>query len=361
MNIWIDVCHTPQYNFYRKLIIDLASRGHEVYVTVLKRGRTPKIVEREIGDMPHIHVYAIGRHRMSKWSAIVEANGLRIFQLLWWALGKHIDIVFSNCFPAMAIGWLLRRPRYAFDDDPQVWDFRPKQWTAIESDYCLYEAPADMRTAKNVKVLPVLKEWAYLAPKYFHADVEALKEYGVKPKQYIFLREVTVGTFNYAEQQAGAVKGIYHNIEQMRNEARQHGIDMQVLFSLEEKHRRNEYPDDWTLLQEPIRDIHSLIYYAVGLISSGDSMAREAALLGVPSYYLGVRYDMPANQAASKVAQLQNQQTMPVTQWLTQLAKPADALEQQQETLRDSIDHAFIDINAYMMSLVEKHDKKRNQ
>ena len=62
--------------------------------------------------------------------------------------------------------------------------------------------------------------------------------------------------------------------------------------------------------QEPIEDIHSLIYYAAGLVSSGDSMAREAALLGVPSYYLGIRYSMPANAAASKVASLQNQKTM---------------------------------------------------
>ena len=82
------------------------------------------------------------------------------------------------------------------------------------------------------------------------------------------------------------------------------------------KKRRDEYPADWIMLQEPIEDIHSLIYYAAGLVSSGDSMAREAALLGVPSYYLGIRYSMPANAAASKVASLQNQRTMPFEEWI---------------------------------------------
>ena len=91
---------------------------------------------------------------------------------------------------------------------------------------------------------------------------------------------------------------------------------MKVLFSLEEKKRRDEYPSDWILLQEPIEDIHSLIYYSAGLVSSGDSMAREAALLGVPAYYLGIRYSMPANAAASKVASLQNQKTMPFEEWI---------------------------------------------
>ena len=82
------------------------------------------------------------------------------------------------------------------------------------------------------------------------------------------------------------------------------------------KKRRDEYPADWILLQEPIEDIHSLIYYAAGLVSSGDSMAREAALLGVPSYYLGIRYSMPANAAASKVASLQNQKTESFERWI---------------------------------------------
>lgn len=358
MTVWIDLCHTPQYNFYRKLILQLSAEGHRVLVTILKRGRTPQIVARELEGVPGVKCFVVGKHAMRKWSVLLQANLLRLFQLTNWSLGKKIDLCLSNGMVACIVSKLRGIPCYAFDDDPQTIDFKPKQWTAIESNYCLFEAPQDMRKAKNVNVLPVLKEWAYLAPKYFSADAEALKEYGVKPKEYIFLREVTVGTFNYAEQQAGAVKGICQQIEQMREAARQQGKDMKVLFSLEEKHRRDEYPKDWILLQEPINDIHSLIYYSVGLISSGDSMAREAALLGVPSYYLGVRYDMPANLAASKVAGLHNQKTMKVEQWLANLTQSTEALEQQQEQLRKKIDTEFIDINEYMMNLVRKHDKK---
>ena len=55
MNIWIDICHIPQYNFYRPLMMDLAKRGHEVYVTVLGRGRTPQIMQHELAGTP-IHV-----------------------------------------------------------------------------------------------------------------------------------------------------------------------------------------------------------------------------------------------------------------------------------------------------------------
>ena len=148
-------------------------------------------------------------------------------------------------------------------------------------------------------------------------------------------------------------------------------------------------------------------------MSSGDSMAREAALLGVPAYYLGIRYGMPANAAASKVASLQNQKTMPFEEWVKEyieskpktqdsqsseddslLTSPYSAHEQapgqtndpsivadallnplqkqtknaknghadenvieqrmkQQDELRKHIDEEFIDINAYMLALVE--------
>ena len=124
------------------------------------------------------------------------------------------------------------------------------------------------------------------------------------------------------------------------------------------KKRRDEYPADWILLQEPIEDIHSLIYYAAGLVSSGDSMAREAALLGVPSYYLGIRYSMPANAAASKVASLQNQKTMPFDVWMNKvnelMNEGVNELTNHQTSLRKHIDDEFIDINEYMLSLVEQ-------
>ena len=109
--------------------------------------------------------------------------------------------------------------------------------------------------------------------------------------------------------------------------------------------------------QEPIEDIHSLIYYAAGLVSSGDSMAREAALLGVPSYYLGIRYSMPANAAASKVASLQNQKTMAFEEWIERVNElrneGVERLMDEQNKLRKHIDTEFIDINEYMLELVE--------
>lgn len=370
--IWIDIFHTPQFNFYKMFIVELASRGYEVNVTILKRGRTPQIVQHEMGGVEHVHLYFVGKHRMKYWSVILEANLLRIFQLLWWRLWHNGDVAFSNGFHAAMISWWFCKKSYSFDDDPQTIDFKPKKRFNTECNFCLFEDEHLAHMGGNVQILRCLKEWAYLAPNVFQPNPKVLEKYGVKPKQYIFLREVSVGTVNYAGQAAGAIRDVAGMIEEVigkREEVRgKNDETFHVLFSLEEKNRRSEYPADWILLQEPIEDIHSLIYYSAGLVSSGDSMAREAALLGVPSYYLGVRHSMPANLAASKVAGLQNTLTMPFEQWLNEvrggdierIEDRTNRMMQEQEALRKKIDNDFIDINAYMMSLVEKVEQEHN-
>ena len=343
MNIWIDIAHVPQWNFYKPFICELSNRGYHVYVTVLGRGKLPVIARNDL-QLPNVEVYVIGKHRMNKWSVYIEANLLRLPMLLWWALGKKIDVAFCNHHQASIIARILRIPGYAFGDDPESKIYSMFVKMATQSHMLIYEDTTNGRIMQGDKVLRCLKEWAYLNPRTFKPNEKVLEQYGLKPKGYLFLREVTVGTTNYTGQKSGAILGIKDMIP----------AGMKVLFSLEEKHRRNEYPADWILLQEPIEDIHSLIYYSAGLVSSGDSMAREAALLGVPAYYLGIRYSMPANAAASKVASLQNRKTMDFAQWIKSLPTDVNECEKRQKELRDHIDHEFIDINQYMLNLIEQ-------
>lgn len=344
MNIWIDILHTPQFNFYKPFITMLSERGYKVYVTVLNRGKLPMIVQKELEDIPNVAVSVIGRHRMNKMSVILEANLLRLIQLWLWCAKRKIDVSFSNGSHVGMMGKMFGFPAYEFEDDPQAADYQLMVKFSTQNHSIIYDLPDGYNLHPEDKMLKVLKEWAYLNPTLFHPNVDALKQYGVEPRKYIFMREVSVGTLNYADQEADTILKIASMIP----------IDMPVLLSLEKKDKRHLYPKEWILLQEPIEDIHSLIYYSAGLVSSGDSMAREAALLGVPAYYLGIRYDMPANAAAAKVANLQNQKTADFATWVKNLSIAPEAAEQQQIALRQHIDEEFIDINAYMMALVEQ-------
>lgn len=342
MNVWFDLCHIPQYNFYKWVICRLAEEGNTVFVTVLDRGKLIKIVNKEIGHLANIHIFVIGKHRSKKWSAIIDANLIRNIKLIRWVKGRKVDIGFSNGYQLALVGWLKRFPTYSFDDDPQTFDYWPKILLNTECNYCIYHY--DRKLSPKAHILPVLKEWAYLAPGYFEPDISVLDEYGIKPKEYLFMREVSVGTVNYAGQEYGAVLDIKDRIP----------AKFKVLFSLEDKSRRDLYPKDWILLREPLKDIHSLMYYSAGLISSGDSMAREAALLGVPSYYLGIRYDMPANATASEVAELQNARTMELSEWIESLLSESAGRINKQEISRKDISSHFIDINQYILNLCKR-------
>lgn len=339
MNVWIDILHTPQFNFYFQFIKKLNQEGkHNIYVTVLNRGKLPTIAKKELKDFSCVQISVLGRHRMSKMSAIIEANLLRLPVVFFWTLFKKIDISFSNGCHNAIIGRILRFPSYTFEDDIQTADYKLMSFFSTQNHSLLGVQNNEIKLHRRDKFLPVLKEWAYLAPEYFMPDVSVLEEYAVKPKEYLFLREVSVGTLNYTGQAYGAILNIKDLIPQ----------DKKVLFSLEDKSKRNLYPSNWILLQEPIKDIHSLIYYSAGLISSGDSMAREAALLGVPAYYLGIRYDMPANAAAHEVAGLQNTKTMTIENWLSFIYRK----DERQLLSRDRITNCFIDINGYLLSLI---------
>lgn len=339
LTVWVDLCHTPQYNFYRNTITRLVQEGNRVLITVLDRGRLVKIVRSEIGSLPGVEIFVIGKHGMTKASAIWEANVVRNLKLFRWLRGRKIDVGLSNGYAVAFFGWLKGFRTYSFDDDPQTIDYRPKLWFNTECNFCLYKAEG---LSPKAHILPVLKEWAYLAPGYFTPSVRELDKYGVSPKEYIFLREVTVGTVNYAGQESGAILGIKDLIPK----------GMKVLFSLEEKLRRDLYPADWILLQEPIGDIHSLIYYSAALVSSGDSMAREAALLGVPSYYLGIRYDMSANRSAAEVAGLCSRDKKSFKEWVEELPYGKEKGEEYQSKVRTIIAEKFIDINALILEKI---------
>lgn len=347
MRVWIDILHTPQFNFYKNFISRLAERGDEVFVTVLGRGKLPVIAKKELADLRNVKVDVVGKHRMTKFSAIIEANLLRFVLLYGWAKKHKIDIVFSNGHQCCFIAKLMGVYAYSFGDDPQSIDSKLKYKLGLNGFFCIYKWPDNVQLKKFFPVLSTLKEWAYLNTRDFKPEVAALEEYGLKPYSYLFLREVSVGTVNYAGQAPDSILQIATEVP----------ASVPVVLSLEKKENRNLYPCNWILLQEPVKDIHSLIYYSCGLVSSGDSMAREAALLGVPSYYLGIRYDMPANIAASEVADFSNRNTIPISQWLKKVENNKDQAAHNQTVLRNEIDSKFIDINEFMLQLVEKHRK----
>ncbi len=128
-----------------------------------------------------------------------------------------------------------------------------------------------------------------------------------------------------------------------------------VVLSLEDKSIASKFPSSWIILKEPVNDIHSLIYYSKLVISSGDSMAREGAMLGVPSIYCGIR-KMKANDLLADMGFLQHlpaeEMVLPANQIIDQ---PFDAAKQL--ATRNYLLANWDDMNLFMMQQINRYKK----
>lgn len=278
MKIIVDIAHPAHVNFFKNALRALSRDGHRVVVTGLRRGKLPRILEDELAEFP---IHYVGKHRGTKFSIIVEANLLKVFRLFFFVLKERPDFGLSvGSFTLGGVLKLFGKPNVQFDDDPE----RPVNVFLEKLTSTRLFFPPIVAPQPDVGTMNALKEWAYLSPRYFSATTEGLSSYGLTPKHYIFAREVSTGSLNYADQEANTIASL----------ADQLPAQGPVLLSLEDKQAKGAYPAHWIVLQEPVPDIHSLLYHSSLVISSGDSMAREGALLGVPSLYVGNR-DMRAN------------------------------------------------------------------
>lgn len=279
MKLLIDIKHPAQLNLFKTLAKELKEEGCEVTICYLQRGKLPKIIAAEYKGFSPI---PIGSSMGTRWSIIWNGN-LKRTAIFWGLIKKNkYDIcVAASSIPLALACRLTATPIIQFYDDPER-----KQVNKINellSSQLFF--PPIVKTNGKTSTFNCLKEWSYLSPRRFTPDTAILEQYGLKPHEYVFVREVSNKSFNYYGQEEGIVQKFSKDI---RN-------DVPVILSLEDKSQIGNYPKHWQILQEPVGDIHSLIYYSKLVISSGDSMAREGSMLGVNSVYCGMR-TMKANQ-----------------------------------------------------------------
>ncbi len=332
--VLIDIYHLPQFNFFKNAI--LSFKPEEVEVFCVNRGKLFPVVKHEL---PGYRVTCLGdyKHNKGMWSMVFRIIIPRIFQLFRLVGRNQYKFILTAHYQANFIAWLKGIPNIAFNDDPRRFVWPVLKFSADE----VYLPPFGPKY-QGVKVFNALKEWAYLSPNYFRPDAEALKPYGLEPKKYIFIREVSTKTSNYLSQQEDIVLSISRSFPE----------DWQVVLSLENKENAGKYPKGWLILEEPVADIHSLMYYSQIVISSGDSMAREGAMLGVPSIYAGNR-DMPANRILMEKEMLLKLEPEEVLPALRKIREGSLAFRGQEEFRRQLFEE-WDDVTTLILKKVEQ-------
>ncbi len=277
--ILIDIKHPAQLNLFKGLAQDLKNKGWLVTICYLERGKLPAIIKREYLGFELIPV---GSSQGTKWSIFWNGNVKRAKTFMDLIKTNKFNICVAASSAPLALACkLTRTPIIQFYDDPER--KRINQINAWLSNRLFF--PEIVEKTNKIETFNCLKEWSYLSPKRFAPNVIVLKNYDLKPYEYVFVREVSNKSFNYFNQEDAIVCSFSKDISKK----------LPVILSLEDKNIQTQFPKNWMPLVEPVDDIHTLMYYAKLIISSGDSMAREGAMLGVPSIYCGIR-KMKANQ-----------------------------------------------------------------
>ena len=334
MKIVIDINHVAHLNFFKNAIGILKDEGHEIFITILNRGRLIKIVEKEL-DL--IDYFISGNYRGGLISIIFETKLIGFFRLSYFVIKMCPDVGLS--VGNFVLGMILKlagKKNYQFDDDPER-----KVNVFLESltATTVYFPPITDKKIWNTKNFNALKEWAYLSPKYFTPDKRILMQYGLKEKKYFFIREVSNKSLNYQDQEESPVSVFAHQLTKHK-----------VVLSLENKANISKYPKEWILLQEPIEDIHSLIYYSRLLISSGDSMAREGAMLGIPALYCGFR-TMNANRILEDEGMLFHAIPRQIPQYVDDIIS-GKITTIPQDDFREILFNKWIDVTELIVNLI---------
>ncbi len=283
MNILFDINHPVDVNFFKNAILILQSRGNNIHIIFRDRGKLEKILRYELGQFP---ITMIGKHKHGFVKKITSQLH-RDSKIITYIKKNEIDLI--ACFGGTAAisSWYCRKPYLAFDDDFEYKiPFYHANWFSRRHIYPDFIEFSNSKTFKYHG----FKELAYLHPKYLKSSDRILEKYSISPEKYVFVREIANVSLNYQENNS--------ILKELISEIKKKGL--KIILSLENKDLEDNYIDDCIVLEEPVSDIYSLLYYSLFAVSSGDTVARETALLGIPTIYTGGR-TMVVNKALVEV------------------------------------------------------------
>jgi predicted glycosyltransferase len=269
MNVLVDVVHPADVNVFSCTINRLLAEGHKVTCTVLARGRLPEIVKKEF---PSCKIIVLGKHRKGVCAKIFgmisrELGFLRVY------FSKKFDVVLGFGFYAGIFAWIRGAKAVHMHDDKEY-----KTMFALSKFFCSRFISFVPTTGKKVRVVKGFKELMYVSPDYVSFDDTVLKRLRVRKGKYVYVREIANVSVNYA----GSTR-----------------IDYTAAFAwLSKKGYIILFDAEGACSYDNVRMVrgvfslaehNSMKKNAALIITSGDTVLREGALLGVPTIYTSAR------------------------------------------------------------------------
>lgn len=269
MRILIDIGHPGHVHLLKNVAKNLEKDGHRVFYSV----RDIPVAKR-LMDTYGMPYYDLGKKSdsiLGKAWTVIEQD----VKLLWFVIKHKIDIGLSSGIALPHVSCLTTMKSFVFDDDDDEVEPFVVKYCHPFSDVVLSPS-ALIGHRKNGKAVfyAGYHELAYLHPNVFSPDRSTLDRLGIKNgERYFVLRFV-------------ALKG-HHDIgnKGLSFEQKMTLVNIlkgygRVIITAE---RQLEPELEPYRLAVPAEDMHSVLAFASLFIGDSQTMASEAAVLGVPS------------------------------------------------------------------------------
>lgn len=277
MRVMIDMGHPAHVHFFKNAIWELEKLGHQVRITARDKDIILQLLEhygfeyvvRPSGWRP------INLFRASKF---VEKQGK----------GHGVDVYVGVHNPYVAIAAKNQKKKCVLFTDTPGSKIVNRYSVDIASKVCTPDCLAGM--FRNQVTYPGYKEMAYLHPRVFQPNGTALKFYGLKESDaYFMVRFIDWKAFHDTGKKGMSNEDKESLVKQLSSKGK-------VLVSSEGD---QPVPSGGVTITKP-EHIHDLLNYSSGYVGEGASMAKEAAMLGVPSVYVSALQGLPPIDVLTK-------------------------------------------------------------
>ena len=259
--------HPAHFHLFRNTIADLQRDGLTVYVLIRKKDILEDLLK--ASAMPYVNILPSGRKSLATLL-------LRLWRVLWFSLRHHVDILVGSTPEVAQVAWLLRRRSVVMAEDDA--DIVPQFIRAVKPFADQYLSPS---SCNNGPLEPKTTHYqgfhklAYLHPARFQPDAAIVDQYFPHDQPYFLLRFAQLNAYHDISNRAAGISNTV--AEQLVRQLEPHG---KVYITSERPLPPGLEP--YRLHINPL-DIHHILYFATLYVGDSQSMAVEAAMLGVPS------------------------------------------------------------------------------
>ena len=343
MRYLFDIGHPAEFHYFKNVIRNLESNGHQVLVTARDKDVTLQLLAKSA--IPHI---CTGRNISSRIGKVYS-----LFRNVWRILRAvksfkpDLIVNFFSPFAAQA-GWLAGVPVLGFHDTEIAGiSIRLSQpfTDMVVVPECYTRGLPEEKTIRFKGYF----ELCHLRPRYFSADPSIHRELGSKEgDRYVLMRFVS----HRAVHDTG-ISGL--SLKMKRRAVEKFSEICRVFISSEEPLPPDLEPYK---LNAPVDRIHDVIRHAALFFGESATMSAESPVLGVPAIFLDER-DIGYTSDICEKYGLISQYKPDHKGFLHAIEKGLAILRNREPDVwrrkRDQLLHDHIDVTEFMTWLIENY------